>query len=189
MPIVGSFAGASARAYGAGAGLALLGDYESIATISVGAGGAANPEFTSIPSTYTHLQIRGISKNPYTSVDYPYIQFNSDSANNYTIHTLQGNGSSASVQSYAPTSGVYVIASGTNSSDVFSPLVIDILDYANTNKFKTVRSISGYDASGVGIVGLFSGVWRSTNAITSIKFLGPVSFSQYSSFALYGVKA
>ena len=39
-----------------------FGSYESIQTVTVGLGGAANVEFTSIPATYTHLQIRGISK-------------------------------------------------------------------------------------------------------------------------------
>jgi hypothetical protein len=41
--------------------LAAVGDYESIATVSVGGGGAADVEFTSIPGTYTHLQIRALS--------------------------------------------------------------------------------------------------------------------------------
>jgi hypothetical protein len=38
--------------------LSAVGDYESIATVTVGSGGAANVEFTSIPATYTHLQLR-----------------------------------------------------------------------------------------------------------------------------------
>lgn len=33
-------------------------DYDSIATTTVGAGGAASITFSSIPSTYQHLQIR-----------------------------------------------------------------------------------------------------------------------------------
>ena len=39
------------------------GDFESIATVTVGGGGAASIEFTSIPGTYQHLQIRGIIGN------------------------------------------------------------------------------------------------------------------------------
>jgi len=32
--------------------------YDSISTVTVGAGGAASIDITSIPSTYTHLQLR-----------------------------------------------------------------------------------------------------------------------------------
>ena len=45
-----------------GVGGAAIGDYESIATVSVGAGGTSAVEFTTIAGTYSHLQIRGIAK-------------------------------------------------------------------------------------------------------------------------------
>jgi len=65
---------------------------------------------------------------------------------------------------------------------------MDIFDYSNTNKFKTSRELGGYDLNGSGGVGFISGNFRSTSAITSIAFAG-TTFQQYSSFALYGVKA
>jgi hypothetical protein len=63
------------------------------------------------------------------------------------------------------------------------------LDYTNTNKNKTARSLWGYDANGSGYVGLYSGLWRNTSAINRIDYV-PASgtFPQYSSFALYGIK-
>jgi hypothetical protein len=72
---------------------------------------------------------------------------------------------------------------------------LDILDYANTNKFKTIRGLSGWNnndtVDGNGSVRFISGLWRNTAAITSLKIVpeAAVNFKQYSSFALYGVKA
>jgi hypothetical protein len=67
-------------------------------------------------------------------------------------------------------------------------MICDVLDYANTNKFKTLRSLTGNDRNGSGSIWLDSGLWRSTSAITSIKFTTGTAFAQYSQFALYGIK-
>ena len=70
-------------------------------------------------------------------------------------------------------------------------LIFDILDYTNTNKNTTTRALTGNETNGTaGQAILFSsGNWRNTAAITSI-LIYPSSgnFSQYSSFALYGIK-
>ena len=66
--------------------------YESIATVTVGSGGAANVEFTSIPSTYAHLQVRAIFRNA-NATDTTFMRINSDTGSNYAWHTLRGNGS------------------------------------------------------------------------------------------------
>jgi hypothetical protein len=72
------------------------GDFESIATVSVGGGGAANVEFTSIPGTFTHLQIRGIHRSTATTPGAFYAikyQYNGDTGSNYTYHYIVGTGS------------------------------------------------------------------------------------------------
>jgi hypothetical protein len=67
--------------------------------------------------------------------------------------------------------------------------VVDILDYSSTNKFKTARSISGVDYSGSGYVALVSGLYRSTNAITTYNIISAGgTFSVGSTFTLYGIK-
>jgi hypothetical protein len=182
MPIVGSFAGASARAYGLGAGVQ-VGDFESIATITAGSA-VANIEFTSIPATYSHLQIRfaGLTAND------QLIQFNSDTGSNYKSHYIFGDGASAASSVIAPATYVYF---GYSPSATYPYVAnIDLLDYANTNKYKTMKVLAGGDANGSGYAFLTSGVWLSTNAITSIK-LYPSSgnFSQNTKAALYGMKA
>ena len=168
--------------------------YESIATVTVGSGGQTTVDFTSIAGTYKHLQVRLITRNNRASVlDGLYMRFNSDSGNNYSDHFLRGDGASVAANATTTTNlmlmGTVSASSGTAS--VFAGAVIDILEYANTNINKTVRTLEGYDANGSGYVGLFSGNWRSTSAVTSITF-GSTNGSgilQYSQFALYGIKA
>ena len=170
--------------------------YESIATYTA-TGSVSTISFTSIPSTYKHLQIRFLarcSRSDYT-VAALYARFNSDSGSNYSGHYLGGNGSSAFAYgganyNFAPAG----LVSGTNvTASIFAGGVIDVLDYQNTDKYKTVRSLAGfnYNTTGSGDeINLQSGNWRNTNAITSIDFTLETSanFLQYTQFALYGIK-
>lgn len=173
--------------------LSAAGDFESISTVSVGSGGAANVEFTSIPATFTHLQIRGIAKSDNAgSLDNVQMQFNSDTAANYKSHFLYGTGSVVGA-GVAGSDSLMLTArvTGGNASyaNIFGVFVIDILDYANTNKYKVHRSLSGHDENGLGEVFFESGLWRNTNAITSIKLYAEgFNWKQYSHFALYGIK-
>lgn len=171
------------------------GAFDSIATTTVGAGGVSSITFSSIPSTYTHLQIRFIARtNRATAVnDNVTISYNSDTnQNNYTYHDLVGLGTaSAAYGTGAPT--VNQMHSGSASgaaSNIFGVGITDILDYTNTNKYKTLRNIGGVDTNGDGRVAVTSGLWISTSVVTSITLVPAVgtSFNQYSSFALYGIK-
>jgi hypothetical protein len=171
------------------------GDFESIATVSVGSGGAANVEFTSIPATFTHLQIRGIARSARSgfSDDNMALQLNSDTGNNYAWHQLSGNGTAASAAADSTIANIRCgrMTAATAGASTFGVNVIDILDYANTNKYKTIRTLTGYDNNGDGLITLFSGLWQNTNAITSIKLFsqtGANNFVQYSQFALYGIR-
>jgi hypothetical protein len=165
-----------------------LNDYESIATVTVGSGGASSVTFSSIPSTYQHLQIRFMSK--LSGGDDVVMRFNGDTANNYWNHILYGNGSSAI--SSVPFGGAYsaVALYYTSSSSSIAGGVVDVLDYTSTNKNKTVRFLGGYDDNGSGNIDFASGSWSATPAaVTSINIRAVANaFSQYSSFALYGIK-
>jgi hypothetical protein len=165
-----------------------LNDFFQIATTTLGSA-QSSVEFTSIPTNYTHLQIRAITKDSRgTAPNNVYMQFNTDTGTNYSYHGIIGNGTAASADAGANQSFVIVGVDSTATS-TFGAFICDILDYANTNKFKTTRSILGYDANGSGTVRLWSGNWRSTSAITSIKlYADSGNLSQYSSFALYGIK-
>jgi hypothetical protein len=172
-------------------GAAAAGDYESIATVTVGAGGAANVDFTGISTTdFTHLQIRYAVLGASGGADFCIRVGNGsiDTGSNYTLHILGGNGSSAYSNGYANETQ---FKTGFSQSSSTTPAVgvVDLLDYANTNKFKTMRALGGRDGNGSGDVQLASGVWRSTSAINTIRLYFGVNFNQYSHFALYGIKS
>ena len=165
-----------------------FGSYESIATVTVGSGGSANVDFTSIPATYTHLQIRFILQS--NTGDQSIFTFNNEKiSGDWSYHSLTGNGSSAAAGAAASSDSCKFIIGGTSTSgSVFNVGVIDILDYANTNKYKTVRTLTGRDNNGSGQVEFTSGVWEKTTAINRITFIGQSSWNQYTQFALYGIK-
>ena len=181
------------------------GDFEPIATVTVGAGGASSIEFTSIPGTYQHLQIRGIAatnRATYGQDDVKMQVGNStiDTGNNYSWHSVRGSGASASAAAGSSQSVVFLQGSSgaAGGASMFGALVIDILDYASTSKYKTVRVLRGIDTNGAvagyaGFVGIDSGLWQSASAIDRIKFdptqNGASGFAQHSTFALYGIKA
>lgn len=169
------------------------GSFESIATVTVGAGGASSISFSSIPSTYKHLQIRGIARATSSAgtTENWYCRFNGDSGANYSGHRLDGNGSTAYAQSYSSGTALshYFPPNANTGANIFGAIVMDVLDYANTSKNKTVKLLSGDDYNGGGQVNFDSGAWYSTSAIDSMTFyLVSGSYAQYSSFALYGIR-
>jgi hypothetical protein len=170
--------------------------YQSIATTTAGAGGAATIDFTSIPSTYTHLQIRLLGR--YTSTgnrDSILMRFNTDSGNNYWWHQIGANGTSASAENSGSAVNRGIIGTTSIPQDdapasIYGVAVIDILDYANANKNKVTRGLAGQDQNTAdGRLQFSSFVWNNTSAITSISLFTPSgNWKQYSSVALYGIK-
>jgi hypothetical protein len=173
--------------------------YESIATVTVSGSSTTTISFTSIPSTYKHLQIRGIARGVGAGfgagTSSMGVRLNSDSGSNYAQHVLFGTGSSANAGASVPsTEEAIVNFPGTSeTANAFGVFVWDLLDYANTSKFKTSRTLGGYDGNNSnGIITFRSDLWRSTSAVTRIDMSAGFSANQfwaeYSSFALYGIK-
>jgi len=161
-------------------------DFDSIAT-AVGTGSSATVTFSSIPATYRHLQIRvfGLSTGGQlmfrangTTTGYPY------------SHYLNGSGTAASAGSSQASGAQIPVANVTTGFSTTYPTVavIDVLDYADTNKFKTVRSLGGNDTNGGGNVFLMSGFFQSTSAINSVTLFTDANFATTTQIALYGVK-
>lgn len=167
-----------------------LGAMIPIATQTVGAGGSSTVTFSSIPQNYEHLELRIFCADSSTAD--LLIRFNGDSTvGNYRYHNLYGDGSSAAVYDYGAAAEVRLAFpfQGTNSSTSFMGGIFSILDYTNTNKYKTTRTLMGLDRNGSGQVSLQSGLWMNTSAINSILITVTLgTFSQYSHFALYGIK-
>jgi hypothetical protein len=171
--------------------------YESIATVTVGATSVNQITFSSIPQTYTHLQLRWIGRSSSTNPEATILQFNNDTSGSYGWgnHRIEGSGSTATAGNGGgqPYTAMFLnsIPPTNSTANVFSSGVIDILDYKNTNKNKVARGLGGYDANGSGYLNLSSGAYFKTDAITSISITITTGYNylQYSQFALYGIKS
>lgn len=162
--------------------------YESIAT-ATGTGSSGTITFSSIPSTFKHLQIRGMV-TPSTA-SYLNLTINGVGGTSYTTHALVGNGANP-VQATGVTSGSVTYLLGffsTLSTTQPNVFITDILDYTSTTKNKTLRTFSGYDANGSGEIVVGSSLFLSTNAVSSISIgLDSGNFTTAARFALYGIK-
>jgi hypothetical protein len=203
MPIIASRAGGSAGAFGGigakAGGVAITDSFESIATYTV-TSSDTEINFTSIPATYKHLQIRALVKGGRTiGNDGWTMRFNSDATSGnywyYYFRTItpitrnSGGGSSNAIELGE------IIGNYANADGKFTICVADIIDYANTTKFKTVRSIGGYDQDGTtagnadtDMIQWYGATWKSTDAVNAIKLLCSNGLRQYSIVSLYGIK-
>lgn len=194
-PILASRGGLSASGYGLFS-LASTNSYESIATTTLG-GNQTTITFSSIPSTYKHLQLRIFARTNRAANTQAncLIKINSDSGSNYyPYHALDGDGASATASANGSTGtniNVNRLSGATAGASIYGAIIVDFLDYQNTNKYKTTRSIGGVDFNGSGVINFSSGLWMSTSAIDRLDITtinGTADFIQYSSFALYGIK-
>lgn len=159
-----------------------------IATQSVSNNSTTSLNFSSIPQNFTHLQIRS-SNSIYAA----------SGAGGSATYLSGINGSVATKHHYYYCDGSgYVSASDSNIPITFCPYssspinyggaIIDIFDYTNTSKVKTIRSISGYDTNTIGVVGVMSVLWNNTAAINQITFgSGGGYFATGTRFDLYGI--
>ena len=155
--------------------------YTPIATQTL-ASTSTSVTFSSIAGTYTDLVL--VTNGNTAANSNTYLQFNGDTATNYSITRMSANGSATSARTTSASKinldafGFYVTAFSANK-------IISIQNYSNTTTNKTVlirsNSTSGTDA----VVGL----WRSTAAITSLTFTSDSAIQIGSTFTLYGIKA
>jgi hypothetical protein len=153
--------------------------------------GSGSFQFTSIPQTFSHLQMRVFFRGSDTgAVSYSNVYVNGDAyTTNYSMHNLIGDGSTAYAAGTANAGGIGNLFSpgASSTANVFAAGIVDVLDYTNTNKYKTLRILWGYDANGSGNVSLSSGMLKSsTAAITS---LGIFNFTSVAGcrIDLYGI--
>lgn len=165
-----------------------------IASYTAPVGGSGPVSFASIPQTFTHLEIRVTARSASqgSGANNPFY-INSDTGANYRVHYLGGQTSSGAFSGdfgASQTSGNSGWVAGTTAAaGTFGTNIISIPDYANTNKYKVLRSITGSETFGStnDLVGAFSTLWLSTAAITGITFNS--NWAAYSRFDIYGIKA
>lgn len=169
--------------------------FELIQTQLINGSSPTSVTFSSIASTYKHLQLRIVSRwNAGGSSNDLRMQINGDTTSNYYGHWLRGQGSS--VTSGQSNLIAYMQLGNSDPSGVdantFGVQIVDILDYANTNKNKTIRSFTGRAPNGYSQeVGLYSGIRFSTDAVSSLTIYGSQGGSYFLSgcrLSLYGIK-
>jgi len=146
--------------------------------------------FTSIPATYRDLVLVCQARGTITTFTNVQMRFNSDTGSNYSTVAMFGTGSGGGI-SYSETATNITaeqIARSNDTSGVFTPITIQIMDYSATDKHKTVLTRNSSTVSAA--VAALASRWASTSAITSIT-LYPYggSFEIGSTFSLYGVIA
>ncbi len=159
--------------------------YQLISSVTVGAGGASSIDFTSIPSTYTDLEIL-VSGRTTGAGNGINITFNGNTSN-YTNAAMQGNGGSvSSYGTYNRNAGMFGYSGDTASS--FGSTKIYILNYTSS-RFKTYSADAVSENNGAtAYMNIVNGLWSNTSAITSIS-LAPMegTLIQYSTAYLYGI--
>jgi hypothetical protein len=166
--------------------------HQKIQTVTVGSGGAANIEFTSIPATYTDLRIvisgRTTQGNVYGG---GALQFNSDTGSNYRWKRLRADGSSAASDQANPATAItnWDMNGASATASVFSNIEIYIPNYRVATQKVVYVDYVGENNATEAHSGMVGGTWTNTSAITSIKiFSAGGNLVQYSSATLYGIK-
>jgi len=162
--------------------------YTLIASSTVGAGGAASIDFTSIPSTYTDLLVKLSGRSNTAAVDENlYIKLN-NSSTSFTFRYLQGNGSSA-YSSTASLNYIGTIPAANATASTFGNAEAYLPNYAgSTNKSISNDTVAENNATSAAAT-LTATLWSNTTAINQVTLLpASGSFVQYSTAYLYGVK-
>jgi hypothetical protein len=153
--------------------------YVALATQTVTGTSTTSISFTSIPATYTDLEIvYNGNTNANTS---PTISFNGDTASNYSYTRLYGSGSSAASDRTANSTLVFGVGASLNPNVT----KISINNYSNATTYKT--ALFRWNDSAAYVAALV-GLWRSTAAINRVDITIPASyFVAGSTFSLYGI--
>ena len=169
--------------------------YTLLETITVGAAGAASVTFNSIPQTgYTDLKVvcsvRSTRVNPSDGMN---LEFNADTANNYSTRRIYGVGSGTPTSdSLTPYARIFLndIPGSTATASTFCNSEFYVPNYRSSNQ-KSVSADTAFEnnTTAAGLV-LLAGLWTGTAAISSIRlYPDGGNFAQHSTFSLYGVSA
>ena len=159
--------------------------YVAIATQTLGSA-TATVTFNSIPSTYTDLVLVTQSAGSSAGQDFK-IQFNSDTATNYSVTLIRGYGSGATSNRTSNSTYIYLDYSGGSLTTIQDQYNVNIINYANTTAYKTIltRYSSAANSAEAGV-----GLWRNTSAINRIDLsMTAGNLVTGSTFSLYGILA
>jgi hypothetical protein len=165
--------------------------YTLIASSTVGAGGAANITFSSIPATYTDLALKVTGRINSSGYDmHMLLRFNGNAGTSYSFRRLIGYQST--VSSYSETNetsiNLYSTLDGTTATaNTFGSVDIYIPNYTGSqNKSLSVDAATETNSTDA-YRSFYAGLWNDSSAITSINLAAWSTFLQYSTAYLYGI--
>ena len=159
--------------------------FELIASSTVGSGGAASIDFTSIPSTYTDLVVK-LSVRP-NSADSIAIKFNG-STTGYSSKNLEGSGASAS-SGNSPASGRYINYAVLTTASTFTSGDVYIPNYAGSSYKSAQADAVGEANATTAYADLNAILWSNTAAINQVTlYFVSQNLVEHSTAYLYGVK-
>lgn len=169
--------------------------YTLISSVTVGSGGSATIEFTSIPSTYNDLLLKMSLRQTGSSEGYQIgIRFNGSTAG-YGRLAAYGNGSTPDTASgSSETFARFAFAqSSTFTANTFSNYEMYIPKYtASRLKTFSTDAVTESNSTSFYAQGMWAGIWTDTSAITSISLQelagASTNFAEYSTAYLYGIK-
>ena len=179
----------------AASGAGAAGAYEHIATVN-GTGSSSSVTFSSLSgysSTYKHFQIRYTVRSTYGFEGFSLgVRLNGVSTSSYTSHRLYGTAGYVASEGFTGSTAMttYRMPGNTATANSYGAGIIDIIDPFSTSKYTTQRYLGGFHSSGESNVALTSGLYLSTDAVSSITLLDLNSgnFTTASRFSLYGIK-
>ena len=168
--------------------------YDSIASQTLSS--AANSvTFSNISQTYTDLKLVLTNAKATNTARNVLIRVGNgsvDTASNYSHTNLGARSLSAtpfSQRESSQTSGKLSWYTAMTTAQA-QMSIVDIMNYSNTTTNKTILVRHNQPQSSLMETAAQVGLWRSTNAITSITFsLSSGNYSSGSTFTLYGIKA
>lgn len=162
--------------------------FEKIADVTVGSGGAASIDFTSIPSTFTDICIKISARSDASGFPDLVLAFNNSTANMTRRFLYTDNGTSALSFTDSNSNPGWVNGSTTTAS-TFSNVEIYVPNYAgSTAKSFSADSVAETNATAARL-GLFADLWNQTSAINRVTLSSSSgSFVQHSTATLYGIK-
>jgi hypothetical protein len=168
--------------------------YTLISSVTVGSGGAANIQFTSIPATYTDLLLKVSPRQSGNVNSYQFsLRFNGNSSSIYNRKMLFGYGTGVDSQTQSNVDSMWIGFDQSNSAgaNIFGNYEVYIPNYASSNqKSLSADSVTEENTTDLYGTSLIAGLWANTAAITSILLQdlhGGTNLLQYSTAYLYGI--
>jgi len=171
-----------------------VGDFELIETITLANSLTASVSFSSIPSNYKHLQVRGFVRCALGAAE---VNNNlsltiNDATSGYSFHTIGNTTASTALSSTATTGAATIVAArivgGTNNSNYFSPFIMDFPDAFSSIKNKTFLASSANLVTDARVIHYRSGLYASTSPINKLTFGVTGNFTTNSKISLYGIR-